>query len=163
MKCARSFFGSTWPNTFRMPRTQFFSVVICDTSCARAISSARSAWQSWPLTSTSRYQPTRMIWARPKGIVGVGLVDLQRQCRLGVARIDADHRQALGLQTVIEPGRQLTGLEADALCMRRVLLQRFGDRIRCRGDFAAPDHLVVLVDHRDRCLGQRHIEADILA
>src|SRR6516162_6968933 len=49
-----------------MPRTQFFSVVICDTIWARATSSARTAWQSRPFTVTSRYQPTRMICARPK-------------------------------------------------------------------------------------------------
>src|SRR5215471_18424905 len=58
--------GSTRPNVFRMPRTQFFSVVICDTIWARATSSARTAWQSRPFTVTSRYQPTRMICARPR-------------------------------------------------------------------------------------------------
>jgi hypothetical protein len=34
--------GSTRPNVFRMPRTQFFSIVICDTIWARAASSART-------------------------------------------------------------------------------------------------------------------------
>src|ERR1700681_207933 len=48
-----------------MPRTEFFSVVICDTIWARATSRARTAWQSRPFTVTSRYQPTRMICARP--------------------------------------------------------------------------------------------------
>jgi hypothetical protein len=58
--------GRIRPNVFRMPRTQFFVVVICDTIWARATSSARTAWQSSPFTVTSRYQPTRMICARPK-------------------------------------------------------------------------------------------------
>src|SRR5580704_12659430 len=58
--------GRTRPKVFRMPRTQFFSVVICDTIWARATSSARTAWQSRPFTVTSRYQPTRMICARPR-------------------------------------------------------------------------------------------------
>src|SRR5882757_1993485 len=58
--------GRTRPNVFRMPRTQFFSVVICDTIWARATNSARTAWQSSPFTVTSRYQPTRMICARPR-------------------------------------------------------------------------------------------------
>src|SRR3974377_102699 len=57
--------GRTRPNVFRTPRTQFFSVVTCDTSCARTTRSVRTAWQSRPLTETSPSQPTPMICASP--------------------------------------------------------------------------------------------------
>src|SRR5205823_5739016 len=64
------------PKVFRMPRTQFFNVVICDTIWARATSSAHSAWQSRPFTVTSRYQPTRMICARPRASLASVLLTL---------------------------------------------------------------------------------------
>ena len=46
------------------------------------------------------------------GIVPVALIDLQRERRLGMTGIDADHRQTQGTQLVPQPGRRRTGLEA---------------------------------------------------
>src|SRR4029077_311179 len=74
--------GRTRPKVFRMPRTQFFNVVICDTIWARATSSARTAWQSSPLTVTSRYQPTRMICARPRASLASVLLTLSDSAAL---------------------------------------------------------------------------------
>src|SRR5271167_555454 len=74
--------GRTRPKVFRMPRTQFFNVVICDTIWARATSRARSAWQSRPFTVTSRYQPTRMICARPRASLASVLLTLSDSAAL---------------------------------------------------------------------------------
>src|SRR4051812_19765143 len=112
--------GRTRPNVLRMPRTQFFSVVICDTIWARATSSARTAWQSRPFTITSRYAHAHDL-RQTEGVVGVGLVDLQRQRRLGVARIDADHGEAGRFQPVEQPVRQLPAFHPDPNRMGRVL------------------------------------------
>jgi hypothetical protein len=54
------------------------------------------------LTTTSRYQPDLR---KSKGIVAVGLVDLHGQRRLGMARIQADYRQAFLTQSVNQLNR----------------------------------------------------------
>src|SRR4051812_1819513 len=55
------------------------------------------------------------------GVVRVGLVRRHVERRLRVPRVDAHHRQGLGLELVVEPGRQRPGLEHDAGRVRRTL------------------------------------------
>jgi hypothetical protein len=75
-----------------------------------------------------------------------------------VAGINADNWQALGPQTMIEPGGELASFETDTIGALGVLLHHFGDGIWRRNDAAAPHYLVVLIDDRDR----GHVEADML-
>ena len=85
-----------------------------------------------------------------EGVVGVGLVDLKRQRRLGVARIDADHGEASLFQLVEQPARQLPAFEPDPNRMGRVLLHGGCDGFRRRINLAAPHDLVGIVDDADR-------------
>ncbi len=61
-----------------------------------------------------------------------GLVDLQREPRLGRARIDADHRQTERPQFVPQPDRGRTGLEIAARTARRLWPGERGNRNRLR-------------------------------
>ena len=97
-----------------------------------------------------------------EGVVGVGLVDLERQRGFGVARIDADHGQANRLQLVEHPVRQLPAFESDPSRVGRVLLHSRCDSFRRRVGLAAPYDLLGIVNDADRRFLQRHIEADIL-
>ena len=54
----------------------------------------------------------------PDSIVAVALVDLHFEHGLGMARVDADHRQAKPLELGPEPGGRRSGLEADAYRVR---------------------------------------------
>ena len=53
-------------------------------------------------------------------IVAVTLVDLHLEYRLGVARVDADHRQAKSLELGSQPGGRRSGLDADPYRSRRL-------------------------------------------
>ncbi len=59
---------------------------------------ARDALDLDLLVPTTLHDPSQA-----RGIVPVGLVDLQRQRRLGMTGIDADHRQTKGAQLVSSP------------------------------------------------------------
>jgi hypothetical protein len=87
---------------------------------------------------------------RTEGVVGVGLVDLERQRRLGVARIDADHGEASLFQLVEKPARQLPAFEPDPNRMGRVLLDGRCDGLRRRINLAALHDLVSIIDDADR-------------
>jgi hypothetical protein len=56
---------------------------------------------------------------KSKGIVAVGLVDLHGQRRLGMARIQADHRQTGPAQPMNEPGQQRVPFQPDPNRPRR--------------------------------------------
>ena len=62
------------------------------------------------------------------GIVGVALVDLQRQGGPSVTRVQAHHRQLEGAQLVHQPGRQRAALQPDPLERGGPGRQRLGDR-----------------------------------
>jgi hypothetical protein len=53
-------------------------------------------------------------------IIGIDFVDLHRQCRLGVPRIDAHHWRIEFPEAVPVPRAQLPGLEPDAHRVRRL-------------------------------------------
>src|SRR5215831_15265570 len=154
--------GSTRPNVFRMPRTQFLQrrnlrhdLGACYQQCTHGLAvEALHRHLAVPADAHDLRQT--------EGVVGVGLVDLQRQRRLGVARIHADHGEASLFQPVEQPVRQLPAFEADPNRMGRVLRHGRYDGFRRRIDLAAPHDLVGIVDDADRRLLQGHIEADIL-
>src|SRR5215468_9143381 len=100
--------------------------------------------------------------SKTEGVVGIGFVYLQRKDRVSVSCIDANDGATFGLETMVEPGRELTRFEADSFGARRMLPQCRGDGFRRRRHTAAPDQVVVLVDHGDRCFLERHVETDIL-
>ena len=78
----------------RRPRIWFSRSRLILTSNARLASSALTAWLSRSLTRTS-LKPAGLHDAGYAGrIIAVALIDLHLEHRLGMARIDADHRQA---------------------------------------------------------------------
>ena len=98
----------------------------------------------------------------PEGVVGVGLVQLAGEHRLGVAGVQADHWQALLPQAMPEPGRKRAGLQPDGRGRRRPGPHRRGDALDLARAPPAPDHRTVLVDHADRRPFQADVQADIL-
>ena len=79
-------------------------------------------------------------------IVGIGLVDPAGESSLGLTGIHAHHRQPCHRQPVIQPGREHTGLEPDALDLGCML----ADRARQGGNvgraLAAPNAAALLID-----------------
>jgi hypothetical protein len=57
-------------------------------------------------------------WARPKASFAIGLIDLASQRGLGMAGIEAHHRQPELLEFMPVPGRELPRLEPDLHCLR---------------------------------------------
>ncbi len=96
-----------------------------------------------------------------RGIVAVALVNLHRQRRLGVAGIDADHRQTQSPQLMPEPGRRRTGLQPDAQRAPGPCLDERGNRRRLRDHRAFRHDLATAIDHADRGFLERHVHSDI--
>ena len=96
------------------------------------------------------------------GVVGIGLVDLHVERLLGVARVEADHRQAVCDELGVQPGGQGSGLDADAHGLGRTLVDGRRNGARLAAALAAPDPSTLLVEHVDCGLFHRNIETDIL-
>jgi hypothetical protein len=144
--------GNSRPISLSMLRTWFSRSRRMLTRRDRATSSDRTAWLSSLLTRTSRYQPTLISSANLRASFGSLLFILADRGRMSVPSIDADYRQADTLELVPEPTRHGTGLEADALRVRRSLADRPGECARIRGDLALEQHLAVLVHNGKRKL-----------
>ncbi len=82
-------------------------------------------------------------------VVGIGLVDLHRQCRLGVPRIDAHHGQTEFAEAVPVPRAQLPGLEPDAHHVRRPRANGGADGLGRGCHRAAPHDGACLIDDAD--------------
>ena len=95
------------------------------------------------------------------GVVAVGLVDLQRQRRLGVARIDADHRQAECSKFVPQPSTGRTGLKTNARGAACLRLDERRNRRRLRDHRAFRHDRAAAIDHANRCLLERYIHSNI--
>lgn len=74
-------------------------------------------------------------------IIGIGIVRRHVERHLGMAGIDADRRQSLCDQCVIEPYRQGSRLEDHSLSLRRVLADHVGEQLRVGPTLAAPGTL----------------------
>ncbi len=101
----------------------------------------------------------------PGDIARIDPVGLHRhgaRRRLQVPRVETDHRQAGGRQTVVHRRRQRPSLEPDALEPEPRLLQPRGDRLRLRSDPPFLHHLARLIDDADRRLLHRNIQTDIM-
>jgi hypothetical protein len=97
------------------------------TSCARQVSRVRSLWLP-RLFDRNFLVPAHADELRQAvRIVGIGFVDLHRQCRLGVQRIDAHHWQTEFPEPAPVPGAQLPGLEPNAHRVRRPRANGGGD------------------------------------
>jgi hypothetical protein len=96
------------------------------------------------------------------GIVRIGLVGCHVERGLGMARVDADRRQSLRAQYMIEPYRQRPCLEHYPLDGRRVFADQCRQCLRIGCTLAAPDTLAIS-PNRDGRLFQRNVETDILA
>ena len=95
------------------------------------------------------------------GVVAVTLVDLHRQCRLGMAGINADYWQAERPELMPEPGRGRSRLEADTYRLWRIGLNNPCNRLRFRDHCAFKKHLAAAIDHANRGLLERHIHSNI--
>jgi len=95
-------------------------------------------------------------------IVLVALVHPPRKRSMGMAGVDADDGQADPPQFVPEPARHGTGLEADALGLRRLLRQQRGQGARIRLRPPLENWVSAFVHHTDRCLLLRHVQPNIL-
>src|SRR5262249_13140602 len=96
-----------------------------------------------------------------EGIVAVALIDLQRQGRLSMTGIDADHGQTKRSEFVPKPGRGRTSLEADALHASSLCPEELGNQQRCRKHCAFRRDPTVAVDYTDRRLFKRHVQSNI--
>ena len=96
------------------------------------------------------------------GVVGIGLVDLHVERLVGVARVEADHRQAVCDELGVQPGGQGSGLDADAHGLGRALVEGRRNGAWLAAALAAPDPSTLFVEHVDFGLFHRNIETDIL-
>src|SRR5262245_61024034 len=108
------------------------------------------------LVPTALHDPSQA-----EGIVAVALIDLQRQGRLSMTGIDADHGQTKRSEFVPKPGRGRTSLEADALHASSLCPEELGNRQRCRKHCAFRRDPTVAVDYTDRRLFKRHVQSNI--
>src|SRR6266478_3443864 len=92
----------TRPTFLSRPRTWFSRSRLILTSNARLASSALTEWLSRSLTRTSLNQGLHDAGDAGR-IVAVTLIDLHLEYRLGMARVDADHRQAKLLELGPQP------------------------------------------------------------
>ena len=95
-------------------------------------------------------------------VVAVGFVQLQRQGGFGVPCIQAHHRQAGLSQRMPVPQRQRAALQADPGRQRRPRADGRDEHLGGRRTLALPERLAVVIDHADRGLLERHVQADIL-
>jgi len=78
-----------------------------------------------------------------------------------MARIDADRRQPLRRQAMVEPDRQRARLEHDPLGFGGMFAQHLGNDRGIGSALAAPNPLAIPAN-ADGCLFQRYVETDIL-
>src|SRR5262249_23212796 len=88
----------TMPKVLSNPRIQFVSL----TSASRAASRAARGRRAWLGSDAHDLRDAVRV-------ICVSLVDLKRQRRLCMTRVDADDRQLPRPQLVEQPGRELAG------------------------------------------------------
>src|ERR1700750_3011097 len=169
----------TVPKTLSRPRIWFFRSVCMPTSCARAPSTARIWWLSRLLTLTSRYQPVRMICARPwasfRSVLLICMLSAALACRASM-QITGSPIAFKACQCQVDSGpvstlvcpfqrlrrRNLWPASPDPHRMWRSRANRGGDVVRRRRTGAAPDNAAFLIDHTDMRQLLRDIQADEL-
>src|SRR5215469_10038340 len=147
----------TRPTFLSRPRIGFSRSRLILTSNARLASSALTEWLSRSLTRTSLNQPVYMMRAMPAASLRVTLIDLHLEYRLGVARVDTDHRQAKLFELGPQPCGRRSCLKADPYRSRCLRSHERSDRLRIGIDYALSRDRSRLVHHTDRCLLQRHV------
>src|SRR5947209_15526811 len=145
----------TRPTFLSRPRIWFSRSRLILTSKARLASSALTEWLSRSLTRTSLNQPVCMMRAIPAASLRSLLLNLEY--RLGVARIDTDHRQAKLFELGPQPCGRWSCLRADPYRSRCLRSHECSDRLRIGIDYALSHDRSRLVRHTDRCLLQRHV------
>src|SRR3954452_25598765 len=113
-KSARAGVPSLIPPSRKMALPTFSIARISLSTVLRATRSERQSRDWRDLTWTCRYQPVRMIWASARASA-VGLVRHRLHGRLGLTRLDAEHRQAGRAKVIVQPGCERAGFQADAL------------------------------------------------
>src|ERR1700704_5053404 len=93
-------------------------------------------------------------------IIAVTLIDLHLKHRLGMARIDTDHRQAKSLELGPQPRGRRPCLKTDPYRARRFRPHKRSDRIRVGINYALSHDRSRPAHHTDRCLLQRHVQSN---
>ena len=95
-------------------------------------------------------------------VICVSLVDLKRQRRLCMTRVDADDRQLPCPQLVEQPGRELAGFQTDPHRSGRMPRNDSVNAFGGRAALGLPDCRSGIVDDADCGLLERYVEPDIL-
>src|SRR5262245_63974981 len=94
-------------------------------------------------------------------IVAVTLIDLHLEHRLGMARIDTDHRQAKPLELGPQPRGRRSCLETDPYRAWRLPPHKRSDRVRVGINYAFSHDRTWPPHPTDRCLLQRHVQSHV--
>src|SRR5215510_10387640 len=94
-------------------------------------------------------------------IVAVTLIDLHLEYRLGMARVDADHRQAKLFELGPQPRACRSCLETDPYRAWRLRPHKRSDRGRVGINYAFSHDRSCPAHHTDRCLLQRYVQSHI--
>src|SRR5262249_895401 len=95
-------------------------------------------------------------------IVAITLIDLHLEHRLGMARIDTDHRQAEPLELGPQPRGRRSCLQTHPYSPSPLRPPKRSDRIRVGINHAFSHDGSRPAHHTDRCLLQRHVQSDIM-
>jgi hypothetical protein len=120
-------------------------------SFVRAETNVRESMLSKDFTRTSRKKPTSARCASPSASLASVFVGGHVERRFGVTSVDANGRQSLGAQRMIEPYRERTCFEHQVLRIWRSHADKFGYGGGIRGALPAPDPLARATD-RNCCL-----------